>query len=157
MEKKVRHCKRVIQGCAFYVAHTIVRTNLEYGMPTCSPSLLINVNHFKRIQNWLQGCNLAFVDGPAMRYSSNWPLIPYTRDRGHGRSLYVAAPTTFLRRDECDRPSGSDLRSGQGDGSPTHRFMHCFSQRQRSSSSVTTNMPRMQRESNRGERSLKLN
>ncbi len=44
--------------------------------------------------------------------------------RGHGRSLYVAAPTTFLRRDECDRPgkqrpSGSDPRSGQGDGSPT--------------------------------------
>ncbi len=33
--------------------------------------------------------------------------------RGPGRSLYVAAPTTCLRRDECDRPdrhrpSGSD-------------------------------------------------
>ncbi len=43
--------------------------------------------------------------------------------RGHGRGVYVAAPTTFLRRDECDRPdkhrpSGSDPRSGQGDGSP---------------------------------------
>ncbi len=38
--------------------------------------------------------------------------------RGHGRSLSVAAPTTFLRRDEYDRPdkhrpSGSDPRSGQ--------------------------------------------
>ncbi len=37
--------------------------------------------------------------------------------RGHGRSLYVAAPTPFLRRDECDRPdkhrpSGSDPRRG---------------------------------------------
>ncbi len=35
----------------------------------------------------------------------------------------MAAPTTFLRRDECDRPdkhrpNGSDPRSGQGDGSP---------------------------------------
>ncbi len=44
--------------------------------------------------------------------------------RGHGCSLYVAAPTTFLRRDECDRPdkhrpSDLDLRSGQGEGSPT--------------------------------------
>ncbi len=44
--------------------------------------------------------------------------------RGHGRSLYVAAPTSFLRRDECGRlvkhsPSGSDPRSGQGDASPT--------------------------------------
>ncbi len=44
--------------------------------------------------------------------------------RGHGRSLYVAAPTTFLRRDECDRPdkhrsSDSGPRSGQGDGLPT--------------------------------------
>ncbi len=49
---------------------------------------------------------------------------PNTDSRGHGRSLYVAASTTFLRRDECDRsdkhrPSGSDPRSGQGDGSPT--------------------------------------
>ncbi len=48
----------------------------------------------------------------------------YRHRRGHGRSLYVAAPTTFLQRDECDRPdkhrpSGSDPRSGQGDGSPT--------------------------------------
>ncbi len=36
----------------------------------------------------------------------------------------MAAPTTFLRRYECDRPdkhrpSGSDPRSGQEDGSPT--------------------------------------
>ncbi len=46
--------------------------------------------------------------------------------RGHGRRIYVAAPTTFLRKDECDRsdkhrPSGSDSRSGQGDGSPTEK------------------------------------
>ncbi len=36
----------------------------------------------------------------------------------------IAAPTTFLGRDECyrpdkHRPSGSDPRPGQGDGSPT--------------------------------------
>ncbi len=48
----------------------------------------------------------------------------HLQPRGHGRSLYMAAPTTFFRRDECDRPdkqcpSSSDPRSGQGDGSPT--------------------------------------
>ncbi len=47
-----------------------------------------------------------------------------TVGRDHGRSLYVAASTTFLQRDECDRPdkhrpSGSDPRSGQGGGSLT--------------------------------------
>ncbi len=44
--------------------------------------------------------------------------------RGHGRSLYVEAPTNFLRRDERDlpdkhQPSGWDHRCCQGDGSPT--------------------------------------
>ncbi len=58
-----------------------------------------------------------FSKGPRRHVST-------TTTRGHGRSLYVAAPSTFLRRDECDRPdkhrrSGSDTRSGQGDGSPT--------------------------------------
>ncbi len=48
----------------------------------------------------------------------------YSNTRGHGHSLYVAAPTTFLRRVESDRPdkhhpSGSDPGSGQGDGLPT--------------------------------------
>ncbi len=38
--------------------------------------------------------------------------------RGPGRSLYVAAPTTFLRRGECDRPD-KHRPSGQGDGLPT--------------------------------------
>ncbi len=42
------------------------------------------------------------------------------RIRSHGCSLSVAAPTTFLRRDEFDRPdkhrpSGSDPSSGKGD------------------------------------------
>ncbi len=50
--------------------------------------------------------------------------VPKTRLWGHGRSFFVAAPTTFLRREECDQPdkhhpSVSELRFGQGNGSPT--------------------------------------
>ncbi len=59
---------------------------------------------------------------------ANISAFTTTPTRGRGRSLYVATPTTFLRKDEFDRPDkhrprGSDPRSGRGDGSPTI-FLH---------------------------------